>query len=164
MLRVCARGVRATCRPWRRESTFTAPQVMGARLHHGCASRFASCSAWSGSATRPCPAGPTASRCAPCPSCVTPAQRRTPYAWPSGLLLSRAWPRTTGPPSSAGGIALTATVSQPTPHDTSQPTVLTVPAAAASQQPLAPHLPSTRYRGCAATVAHSAPYGARNRH
>lgn len=37
---------------------------------------------------RPYPAGPTASRLASCPSCVTPAQRRTPYACPSGLLPS----------------------------------------------------------------------------
>lgn len=37
-LRVCARGVRATCRPWRREVVVTAPLGMGARLHHGYAS------------------------------------------------------------------------------------------------------------------------------
>jgi len=63
-------------------------------------------SAWSGSATRPCPARPTASRYAPWPSCITPGQRRTPYAWSSGLLRYLACPRTYGLASSAGGKGL----------------------------------------------------------
>ena len=36
-------------------------------------------------------------------ACVTPGQRRTPYAWPSGLLPSRARPRPSSPSASAGG-------------------------------------------------------------
>lgn len=65
-----------------RKSTFTATGADGARLHRGCASRFASCSACPGSATRRLPQWPAASLTgAPCASRVTPGQRRTPYAW-----------------------------------------------------------------------------------
>lgn len=67
----------------------------------------------SGSATRPCPTRPTASRCAPWPSCVTLGQRRTPYAWPSGLLRYPARPRTCGLSASAGGKGFAAAVTLP---------------------------------------------------
>lgn len=53
-LRVCARGDRATRPAWRMEGHRHGHAGSGARLHHGCASRFASCSAWSGSAARRC--------------------------------------------------------------------------------------------------------------
>lgn len=101
-------------------------------------------SAWSGSATRPCPARPTASRYAPWPSCVTPGQRRTPYAWSSGLLRYLACPRTYGLASSAGGKGSPQAVAQPSPHAASGSAIST---ATVTQQ----HPPATVYlsRRCA---------------
>ena len=55
-------------------------------------------------------------------ACVTPGQRRTPYAWSSGLLRYPGCPRTTSPSASAGGKGIPQPSPQQPPQATSDPT------------------------------------------
>ena len=104
-LRVCARPVRATCRPRAqevsRDGQLSAPRGLRIRAYGSPLARSASGRVLS---PRYAAIWPTASLSGGArPSCVTPGQRRTPYAWSSGLLRYRACPRACGLASSAGG-------------------------------------------------------------
>lgn len=64
-------------------------------------------------------------------ACVTPGQRRTPYARSSGLLPSRARPRPSSPSASAGGKGFAAAATQQPPHTTGNRLPAAPPAAGA---------------------------------
>ena len=55
-------------------------------------------------------------------ACVTPGQRRTPYAWSSGLLRYPGCPRTSSPSASAGGKGTPRSSLRQSPQATSDPT------------------------------------------
>lgn len=123
-LRVCARAVRATRRPRAHGSLpYGQPSAPGGLRIRAYGSPLAR-SAFGRVLSPPYAAAWPNARFTggAWSACVTPGQRRTPYAWSTGLLRYPGCPRTSSPSASAGGkgtpadVTPTVTTSHKLPH------------------------------------------------
>ena len=123
-LRVCARAVRATRSPRAHGSLPygqpSAPVGLRIRAYGSPLARSASGRVLSPPYADVWPTGSVIGGA--WSACVTPGQRRTPYAWSSGLLRYPGCPRTSSPSASAGGKGTPRSSLRQSPQATSDPT------------------------------------------